>query len=87
MHLIYHGWAADPLVKEGKVCGAAFESKAGRRAIKARLITGSSTGIGAAAATAFAQFGAVVTAHANTSIDKAGKLVRPSARKAAGPTS
>ncbi|MEO8023523.1 FAD-dependent oxidoreductase [Polaromonas sp.] len=36
--LVYHSWACMPLVEEGKVCGATFESKEGRMAIRARVV-------------------------------------------------
>lgn len=36
--LVYHSWACMPLVEGGKVCGATFESKEGRMAIRARVV-------------------------------------------------
>jgi 2-polyprenyl-6-methoxyphenol hydroxylase-like FAD-dependent oxidoreductase len=36
--LVYHSWAAAPLVEEGAVRGAFFESKAGRRAVRAKVV-------------------------------------------------
>lgn len=36
VHVIFHAWGAEPLVREGRVIGCAFESKEGRRAILAR---------------------------------------------------
>src|SRR5262245_21835346 len=36
--IVYHGWAALPLMEEGKVRGAIFESKAGRQAIRAKVL-------------------------------------------------
>jgi hypothetical protein len=36
--LVYHSWAAMPLVEDGKVCGATFESKEGRMAIRAKVV-------------------------------------------------
>lgn len=36
--LVYHSWACMPLVEEGKVCGATFESKEGRMAIRAKVV-------------------------------------------------
>ncbi len=36
--LVYHCWAAMPLVEGGAVRGAVFESKAGRQALRARVV-------------------------------------------------
>ncbi|HSW19470.1 MAG TPA: FAD-dependent oxidoreductase [Ramlibacter sp.] len=36
--LVYHSWAAMPLMQDGKVCGATFESKEGRMAIRAKVV-------------------------------------------------
>jgi 2-polyprenyl-6-methoxyphenol hydroxylase-like FAD-dependent oxidoreductase len=36
--LIYHSWAAEPLVTDGRVTGVAFESKEGRMAIEAKVV-------------------------------------------------
>jgi hypothetical protein len=36
--LAYHAWAAMPLMEDGKVCGATFESKEGRMAIRAKVV-------------------------------------------------
>jgi glycine/D-amino acid oxidase-like deaminating enzyme len=36
--IVFHGWAAMPLLEDGAVCGVAFESKAGRQAIRARVV-------------------------------------------------
>ncbi|HEX2648357.1 MAG TPA: FAD-dependent oxidoreductase [Burkholderiales bacterium] len=36
--LVYHCWAALPLMEEGKVRGAVFESKAGRQAVRAKVV-------------------------------------------------
>jgi hypothetical protein len=36
--LAFHAWAAMPLMEEGKVRGAIFESKAGRQAIRAKVV-------------------------------------------------
>lgn len=36
--LVYHSWAADPVVENGAVTGVAFESKEGRMVIKARVV-------------------------------------------------
>ncbi|MBI3372032.1 MAG: FAD-dependent oxidoreductase [Betaproteobacteria bacterium] len=36
--LVYHCWAAMPLMEDGAVRGAIFESKAGRQALRARVV-------------------------------------------------
>ncbi|MCG2594353.1 FAD-dependent oxidoreductase [Ramlibacter sp. XY19] len=36
--LVYHSWAAMPLMENGKVAGATFESKEGRMAIRAKVV-------------------------------------------------
>ena len=36
--LVYHSWASLPLLENGKVCGASFESKEGRMAIRAKVV-------------------------------------------------
>jgi 2-polyprenyl-6-methoxyphenol hydroxylase-like FAD-dependent oxidoreductase len=36
--LVYHGWASEPLLEDGRVCGATFESKEGRMAIRAGVV-------------------------------------------------
>jgi FAD-dependent oxidoreductase family protein len=36
--LVFHSWAAAPLMEEGKVRGALFESKAGRQAVRAKVV-------------------------------------------------
>lgn len=36
--LVYHGWAAEPIVEAGRVAGVAFESKEGRMAIQAQVV-------------------------------------------------
>jgi len=38
VHLVFHSWAALPLLEDGKVRGAFFESKAGRQAIRAKVV-------------------------------------------------
>jgi 2-polyprenyl-6-methoxyphenol hydroxylase-like FAD-dependent oxidoreductase len=38
VRLVYHCWAALPLLEEGKVRGVIFESKAGRQAVRARVV-------------------------------------------------
>jgi hypothetical protein len=40
--LVYHSWAAMPLLEDGKVIGAAFESKEGRMAIRAKVVVDAS---------------------------------------------
>ena len=35
--LVYHGWASEPLMMDGRVAGISFESKEGRMAIRARV--------------------------------------------------
>ena len=38
VRLVLHGWAALPTVEDGRVTGVLFESKAGRRALLARVV-------------------------------------------------
>jgi 2-polyprenyl-6-methoxyphenol hydroxylase-like FAD-dependent oxidoreductase len=38
VRLVFHSWAAMPLVEGGKVRGAIFESKAGRQAVRAKVV-------------------------------------------------
>ena len=38
VRLVYHSWAADPIVEDGVVRGAVFESKGGRQAILAKVV-------------------------------------------------
>jgi FAD dependent oxidoreductase len=38
VHLVFHSWAALPLLEDGKVRGAFFESKAGRQAVRAKVV-------------------------------------------------
>jgi hypothetical protein len=38
VHLVFHSWVAMPLMEEGKVRGAIFESKAGRQAVRAKVV-------------------------------------------------
>jgi 2-polyprenyl-6-methoxyphenol hydroxylase-like FAD-dependent oxidoreductase len=38
VHLVFHCWAAQPVVEEGVVRGAIFESKAGRQAVLAKVV-------------------------------------------------
>jgi 2-polyprenyl-6-methoxyphenol hydroxylase-like FAD-dependent oxidoreductase len=37
-HLVLHCWAAEPIVEDGAVRGVAFESKAGRQAVRAKVV-------------------------------------------------
>jgi len=36
--LVYHAWGSLPIVEDGRVCGATFESKEGRMAIRAKVV-------------------------------------------------
>lgn len=36
--LVYHAWASEPIVEDGRVAGIAFESKEGRMAIRAKVV-------------------------------------------------
>jgi hypothetical protein len=54
VRLVYHGWASRPIVEDGRVCGATFESKEGRMAIRAAVVV-DATGDGVL----FARAGAV----------------------------
>ena len=38
VHLVHHAWIAAPLVENGTVCGAIFESKSGRQAVRAKVV-------------------------------------------------
>jgi 2-polyprenyl-6-methoxyphenol hydroxylase-like FAD-dependent oxidoreductase len=38
VRLVFHSWVAQPLLEEGKVRGAIFESKAGRQAVRAKVV-------------------------------------------------
>lgn len=38
VRLVFHSWAAMPLMEEGRVRGAIFESKAGRQAVRAKVV-------------------------------------------------
>jgi hypothetical protein len=38
VRLVFHSWAAMPLMEHGKVRGAIFESKAGRQAVRAKVV-------------------------------------------------
>src|SRR5215472_12138233 len=37
VHLVFHAWAAAPIVEDGRLTGAVFESKEGRLAIRAAV--------------------------------------------------
>jgi 2-polyprenyl-6-methoxyphenol hydroxylase-like FAD-dependent oxidoreductase len=55
VRLVYHSWAAEPIVEDGAVRGVLFENKAGRRAIRARVVI-DATGDGDIYARAGAEF-------------------------------
>ena len=38
VRLVYHAWAADPIMADGAVKGVVFESKGGRQAIRAKVV-------------------------------------------------
>lgn len=38
VRLVFHSWAASPYLEDGKVRGAFFESKAGRQAVRAKVV-------------------------------------------------
>ena len=38
VRLVFHSWAAAPLMEDGKVRGAIFESKAGRQAVRSKVV-------------------------------------------------
>ena len=38
VHLVHHAWVAAPLVEDGAVRGAIFESKSGRQAVRAKVV-------------------------------------------------
>jgi hypothetical protein len=42
VRLVFHSWVAQPLMVEGKVRGALFESKAGRMAVRAKVVVDAS---------------------------------------------
>ncbi|MCK8785115.1 FAD-dependent oxidoreductase [Roseomonas sp. NAR14] len=58
---LFHAWGAAPVVEDGAVRGAAFESKQGRRAVLAR-VTVDATGDGDLFAAAGAEYGSEVDA-------------------------
>jgi len=55
VRLVFHSWAAMPLLEGGKVRGAIFESKAGRQAVRAKVVV-DATGDGDMFARAGAQY-------------------------------
>jgi hypothetical protein len=55
VRIVLHGWAALPVVEEGRVSAVLFESKAGRRALRARVVI-DATGDGDVFARAGAEF-------------------------------
>jgi hypothetical protein len=55
VRLVFHGWAALPIVEDGQVRGAYFESKAGRQAMMAKVVV-DATGDGDMFARAGADF-------------------------------
>lgn len=57
VRLVFHGWAAVPIVEDGCVTGALFESKMGRQAIRAKVVV-DATGDGDMFARAGADFDA-----------------------------
>ena len=38
VRLVFHGWAAMPIMEDGRVMGALFESKSGRQALMAKVV-------------------------------------------------
>jgi hypothetical protein len=61
VHLVFHCWAAQPWLEEGAVRGAIFESKEGRRAVRASVVV-DATGDGDLFARAGARFEADIDA-------------------------
>ncbi|MGH8219541.1 MAG: FAD-dependent oxidoreductase [Steroidobacteraceae bacterium] len=55
VRLVLHAWAAQPVVEDGRVTAVLFESKAGRQALRARIVI-DATGDGDVFARAGAQF-------------------------------
>src|SRR4029453_116598 len=55
VRLVFHGWAALPIVEDGCVKGAYFESKGGRQAMLAKVVV-DATGDGDMFARAGAEF-------------------------------
>ncbi len=55
VRLVFHGWAASPIVEQGRLTGVLFESKAGRQALMAQVVV-DATGDGDLFARAGAEF-------------------------------
>jgi FAD dependent oxidoreductase len=55
VRLVFHSWAALPIVEDGRVAGVVFESKAGRQALMAKVVV-DATGDGDVFARAGAEF-------------------------------
>ena len=55
VRIVLHGWAALPMVEEGRVTGVLFEGKSGRQALRARVVV-DGTGDGDVFARAGAEF-------------------------------
>ncbi len=55
IHLVFHSWAATPVIEDGAVRGVIFENKAGRHAIRAKVVI-DATGDGDIFARAGAEF-------------------------------
>ncbi|MGH8228723.1 MAG: FAD-dependent oxidoreductase [Steroidobacteraceae bacterium] len=55
VRLVLHSWAVQPIVEDGRVTGVLFESKSGRRALRARVVI-DATGDGDLFARAGAEF-------------------------------
>jgi hypothetical protein len=55
VRIVFHSWAALPMVEDGKVTGVLFESKSGRRALRAKVVI-DATGDGDMFARAGAEF-------------------------------
>ena len=55
VRIVLHGWAALPMVEEGRVTGVLFESKSGRQALRAKVVV-DGTGDGDVFARAGAEF-------------------------------
>lgn len=55
VRIVFHAWAARPIVEDGKATGVVFESKAGRQALMAKVVV-DTTGDGDMFARAGAQF-------------------------------
>ncbi|HEY7457961.1 MAG TPA: FAD-dependent oxidoreductase [Xanthobacteraceae bacterium] len=55
VRVVFHGWAALPIVEDGRIAGVLFESKAGRQALMAKVVV-DATGDGDIFARAGAEF-------------------------------